>query len=147
MSHEGIRILSEDQARRESALQDTPLPHDAVTPRKVRVLKSEGTGVSIDWQDDHHSSWNFTWLRHACPCAVCNEERQNADRPAGVPPPSPSGPLVLYQAPPRPLDVTQVGRYALRFRWNDGHEAGIYSWDYLRRNCQCGSCTAARQNL
>jgi len=22
-----------------------------------------------------------------------------------------------------------VGKYALKFKWNDGHEAGIYSWD------------------
>jgi DUF971 family protein len=25
-----------------------------------------------------------------------------------------------------------VGRYAVRIRFSDGHDTGIYSWDYLR---------------
>ncbi len=75
MSHEGIRIVSEEQARRESA-GETKLPTAAVTPAKVRVKKSEGTGVVIDWKDGHRSEWAFPWLRNACPCATCNEERE-----------------------------------------------------------------------
>jgi len=43
--------------------------------------------------------------------------------------------LPMYEAPPRPVDVTPVGKYAIRFKWNDGHEAGLYSWDYLRNVC------------
>ena len=39
----------------------------------------------------------------------------------------------------RPVDVTPVGKYALRFKWNDGHEAGLYSWDYLRNVCDVES--------
>jgi DUF971 family protein len=139
MSHEGIRILSEEQARREAAA-DIRLSADAVTPKKVRVMKSEGTGVAIDWKDGHQSSWNFAWLRYACPCATCVEERERTGRALGVPKPKPGGPLVLYEAPPRPVEATPVGKYALRFKWNDGHESGIYSWDYLRRVCQCDQC-------
>ncbi len=139
MSHEGIRIVSEEQARRESAAE-TRLPPEAVTPRKVRVLISEGTGVAIDWKDGHQSAWTFAFLRNACPCATCNEERQQTHRPLGQPKPKPGGPLALYEAPPRPLEATPVGKYALRFKWNDGHESGIYSWDYLRRICQCPLC-------
>ncbi len=54
MSHEGIRIVSEEQARREMRWRGR-LPHDAVTPPKVRVMKTEGTGVAIDWKDGHRS--------------------------------------------------------------------------------------------
>ena len=149
MSHEGIRILTEEQARREDALafDARELPPEAVTPLKVHVQKTQGTGVTIDWKDGHHSAWNFTWLRHACPCAVCNEERKHASRAPGVPPPAPGGPLVMYQAPPRPNNVESVGKYALRFQWNDGHEAGIYSWNYLRSVCQCTICAAQRETL
>ena len=142
MSHEGIRIVSEEQARRESAAE-VRLPAEAVTPDKVRVMKSEGTGVSIDWKDGHRSSWNFAWLRNACPCATCNEERTHAARPIGVAKPKAGGPLALYEPPARPVDVTPVGKYALRFKWNDGHESGIYSWDYLRRVCLWGVCVPA----
>ena len=28
-------------------------------------------------------------------------------------------------------EVTQVGHYALQPRFSDGHESGIFSWDYL----------------
>ena len=33
-----------------------------------------------------------------------------------------------------------VGRYALRFKWSDGHETGIYSFTALRQMCQCDIC-------
>jgi DUF971 family protein len=143
MSHEGIRIVSEEQARRESA-EEVRLPAEAVAPAKVRVKKSEGTGVEIDWKDGHQSSWNFAWLRNACPCATCNEERQHTGRKPGEPKPRAQALLMMYEAPARPLEVTPVGRYALRFKWNDGHESGIYSWEYLRRVCQCDVCKGAR---
>jgi len=143
MSHEGIRFVSSEEAQR-GAETDRKLSADAVTPAKVRVKKSEGTGVEIDWRDGHTSSWSFRWLRDACPCATCHEEREQSGRAPGVPKPKPQGLLQMYQEPPRPVDVSQVGKYALRFKWNDGHEAGIYSWDYLRRVCDCESCRGAR---
>jgi DUF971 family protein len=37
-----------------------------------------------------------------------------------------------------------VGKYAIRFQWNDGHELGIYSWDFLREYCPCEACVAER---
>ena len=43
--------------------------------------------------------------------------------------------LPMFEALPRPVEVEPVGKYALRFKWNDGHESGIYSWDYLRNVC------------
>lgn len=30
-------------------------------------------------------------------------------------------------------DATPVGRYAVRIVFDDGHDTGIYSWDYLRK--------------
>lgn len=133
MSHEGIRIVDRETARREEEAE-RPLPREAVIATRVRVDKTGGTGMEISWRDGHQSAYTFAFLRHACPCAVCNEERKASGLAPGVAAPSKdSGPFVLYQAPPRPVDVTPVGKYALRFKWNDGHESGIYSWEYLRR--------------
>ena len=28
-------------------------------------------------------------------------------------------------------DMSLVGNYALQFRWSDGHDTGIYSWETL----------------
>jgi DUF971 family protein len=33
-------------------------------------------------------------------------------------------------------DIEIVGRYALSFRWSDGHATGIYSFRYLRELCE-----------
>lgn len=138
MSHEGIRIVHGENP----PVQDVQLPTEARTPAKVRVKKTEGTGVEIDWKDGHESRWNFAWLRNACPCATCYEEREKAGRALGKPKPKPHTLLAMYEAPPRPVEVTPVGNYAVRFKWNDGHESGIYSWEYLRRVCQCNRCVS-----
>lgn len=29
------------------------------------------------------------------------------------------------------VSVTPVGSYAVQFVWTDGHDSGIYTWDYL----------------
>jgi DUF971 family protein len=133
MSHEGIRIGRVPEGK-ELPPEPAPLPRDAVTPAKVRVKKTEGTGVEIDWRDGHHSAWSFAWLRWACPCATCVEEREQTGRAVGSPPAEPPSLLPMFKAPPRPEQITPVGNYALKFKWNDGHESGIYSWEYLRRS-------------
>ena len=33
----------------------------------------------------------------------------------------------MYKAQARPVSAEGVGKYALKFKWNDGHELGIYS--------------------
>lgn len=144
MSHEGIRFVSEAEAQR-AAAHEKDLPRDAVEPVRVKVYKTEGTGMEIDWKDGHRSSWTFAWLRNGCPCATCIEEREREGRAAGAPKASPKQLLPMYQAPARPETVTPVGRYAISFHWSDGHSSGIYSWDYLRRHCQCAECQALHQ--
>jgi DUF971 family protein len=116
-----------------------------VTPEKVRVLLTEGKGLEIDWADGHHSAWSFAWLREACPCATCIDEREKEGRKAGQPKPKPANPLQMYTPPPKPKSAQPVGRYALQFNWEDGHSSGIYSWEYLRRACQCRECTFAAE--
>lgn len=137
MSHEGIRLVSAEEARREP---DPELPRNAVTPVKVRVLQTTGEGLEIEWKDGHRSRWTFAWLRLACPCATCHEEREAQGRAPGEPRPKPATLLPMYQAPARPESSSPVGNYAISFKWNDGHASGIYSWDYLRRHCRCDAC-------
>jgi DUF971 family protein len=142
MSHEGIRIQSREDREREST-EHKPLPRIAVTPQKVLVLLTEGKGLEIDWSDGHRSSWSFAWLRQACPCATCIEERAQQGRKPGQQKPKPTELLPMYAPPAKPKSVQPVGRYAIQFNWLDGHKGGIYSWEYLRRVCQCKECTFA----
>lgn len=36
----------------------------------------------------------------------------------------------------RARDVEPVGNYGLKFIFEDGHDSGIYTWEYLRKLCE-----------
>lgn len=121
------------------------MPLRVAEPKSVQVNVTAGTGVDIEWKDGHISSYKFQFLRDACPCALCDDERAKQDRRPGQPPKTPPGQLPMYRAPAKPVQVEPVGKYAIRFTWSDGHEHGIYSWDYLRDICPCAECVAVRE--
>jgi len=111
-------------------------------PKSVKVNVTSGTGMDVEWKDGHVSTYSFPYLRDACPCALCNEERQKEGRKPGDPIKPIAGQLPMFKAAARPTDVKPVGKYAIRFTWNDGHMHGIYSWDFLRDICPCPECRA-----
>jgi DUF971 family protein len=119
-------------------------PPRAPAPKSVDVKVTTGTGVDIEWLDNHRSHYSFQFLRDACPCALCNEERENQGREPGEGPKANPGALPLFKPAVKPTEVEPVGRYAIRFTWNDGHMHGIYSWDYLRDICPCEECKLRR---
>lgn len=83
--------------------------------------------VRITWKDNHQSTFSFDLLRNQCPCALCDEERRKAEEEPLFLRPHITGELL----PERPAEL--VGQYAIQFFWKDGHNAGIYSFDYLRK--------------
>ena len=115
-------------------------------PKSVKVNVTAGTGMEIEWKDGHRSAYTFQWLREACPCATCNEAREKHGRAPGQAPPEKPGALPLFKPAMKPTKTEPVGRYAIRFAWNDGHETGIYSWEYLRQQCPCAACRAERES-
>src|SRR5258708_11298639 len=116
MSHEGIRFVNKEDAARENQ-SERRLSRLAVTPEKVRVLLTEGKGLEIDWADGHKSAWGFAWLREACPCATCIDQRASEMRKPGHPKPKPAALLPMYAPPAKPKSVLPVGRYAIQFNW------------------------------
>ena len=113
-------------------------------PKSVKVNLTAGTGVEIDWKDGHQSSYSFILLRDACPCAMCDDERSKTGRRPGDPPKLAPGALPMFKPAAKPKSAEPVGKYAIKFVWNDGHELGIYSWQFLRDVCPCTECKAAR---
>ena len=101
MSHEGIRITTAEQAARQSEADAPRLTGDAIRPAKGRVDRTGGTGMAIDWRDGHSSRWSFAWLRAACPCATCHEERDADGRPPA--PQNPNPHRCCRSTKPRPL--------------------------------------------
>jgi DUF971 family protein len=116
-------------------------------PKSVKVNVTTGTGMNIEWKDGHHPNYSFAYLRDACPCALCDEERSKSGREPGDPPKLAPGALPMFKAAAKPTEVEPVGKYAIRFKWNDGHELGIYSWQFLRDVCPCEECKAARRKV
>ncbi len=82
--------------------------------------------LALAWSDGLESYLSLERLRRACPCAACQGEPDvtgHIERPT----PRPLGPraaeLLRYEI---------VGGYALQLYWADGHNTGIYTFDYLR---------------
>jgi len=122
-----------------------PTPRLAIDPKSVQVHLTAGTGVDIEWKDGHRSSYTFQFLRDACPCALCEDERAKSGRLPGETPKLPAGALPMFKAAAKPGSAEKVGKYALRFQWNDNHDLGIYSWAYLRQLCRCAECRGTRK--
>jgi DUF971 family protein len=132
-----------------------PIPIDTRRkPASVKVHVSSGAGVDITWSDGHTSHYEFAYLREQCPCAMCNDERvkkeaamENDERlnnqnPAKSSTPALDSPLLpLFKPKLRANAAHAMGNYALQIDFNDGHSAGIYSFDFLRTICPCEDCT------
>jgi DUF971 family protein len=113
-------------------------------PEHIAISKSKG--IKIDWKDRHHSEYPLAYLRDECPCASCTgahgtEPQKSGYMSTAAEPPS-KDPFPMYKPTLRMLNVEQVGAYAMRIDWSDGHSTGIYSFDYLRRICPCRECQA-----
>ena len=107
---------------------------DELTPQQKQPtdidVDLKNSEVRIAWADGLKSTFTLEYLRKICPCAVCNEQRSNDD-PLRVLSPDQamaSGKL----SPDHPVEM--VGNYALQFFWDDGHQTGIYTFEYLRRS-------------
>ena len=103
-----------------------------------------GTGVDIEWADGHASHYGFVYLRDACPCAMCEDERAKSGRRPGDPAVTAPGALVMFKPTAKPVSAEGIGKYAIKFSWNDNHDLGIYSWKFLREVCPCAECKASR---
>lgn len=107
---------------------------DPTRPQNITVDRAAGV-LRVIWQNGHESVYALRWLRANCPCATCREERRvmaaNPD------------PLKLTSGPPPSSAIEGaefVGRYAIRFTWQDGHATGIYPFSGLRACCPCPEC-------
>lgn len=86
-----------------------------------------GHELAIKWDDGSESYIPLEALRRSCPCAGCKGEMDILGN--------------VYKNPERPLApnafalarISHVGGYAIKPVWADGHDSGIYSFEYLRR--------------
>ena len=89
--------------------------------------------LTIHWDDGHESIYFADHLRKNCPCALCvgHEKDQNSSL------------FKILKTKPEKNKLTNwemVGRYAIGFKFSDGHKTGIYTYETLRSLCQCDLC-------
>ena len=90
-------------------------------------IQQIGQELAIKWADGTESFIALEQLRRCCPCAGCQGETDIMGN--------------VYKNPPTPLTakafeltrMATVGGYAIQPVWGDGHNTGIFSFDYLRK--------------
>jgi DUF971 family protein len=107
-------------------------------PEHIAISKSRG--IKIDWKDGHYSEYTVAYLRDECPCASCTGAHGTEPQKSSYS--APAGPFPMFQPVLKMSNVEEVGRYAIRILWSDGHNTGIYSFDHLRKICPCAQCRA-----
>lgn len=88
----------------------------------IGLRRRDPRTLSLLWEDGHRDDFDVRDLRLACHCALCVEET--------------SGHKLLDPKTVRPdvspRAISSIGNYAIGIDWNDGHNSGIYSFEYLR---------------
>jgi len=90
-------------------------------------LQPIGTELAIKWDDGAEQFISLENFRRACPCAGCKGEMDILGN--------------IYKNPEKPyaanafqlVKLGSVGGYAIQPTWADGHNTGIFSFEYLRR--------------
>ncbi|MBZ0116576.1 MAG: DUF971 domain-containing protein [Sandaracinaceae bacterium] len=94
--------------------QSASEPIELRAPRGARVLE-------IDWSDGTTARYPHVLLRGFCPCAHCQGHHGPVRWVEGT-----------EQADLELAEVEEVGNYAVRLGWGDGHSTGIYTFAFLR---------------
>ena len=96
-------------------------------PAPSRIDLKKDRGLTIEWAHGGTSYYTISYLRRMSPSADARTLREQlAKNPLTVlPNTTTSGPLTA-------LSAELVGNYALKITFSDGHDTGIYSWDYLQ---------------
>ncbi|MDE1982447.1 MAG: DUF971 domain-containing protein [Betaproteobacteria bacterium] len=92
---------------------ETPWPTEITLHQASRRL-------DVDFSDGQHYQFPIEYLRVYSPSAEVRghgpgqETLQTGKRLVGI------------------TEIIPVGNYAIQIRFSDGHDTGIYSWDYLK---------------
>ena len=86
-----------------------------------------GDNIAIKWNDGAESFISNQELRGKCPCANCSGESDvfgNVYKGVDSTPDSKKKYIIDR--------YMNIGHYAIRIMWGDGHSAGIYSFTFLK---------------
>lgn len=84
-----------------------------------------GNELALAFEGGREIYLSLSLLRNHCPCAACSDLHGIG---SVVVSPKADGMRETTL-----MDIQVVGSYAIQLHWQDGHSAGIYSYDYLCR--------------
>lgn len=94
-----------------------------ISPTNIQVI---GDQIAIKWNDGSETFLSLEQMRKVCPCAACGGEPDVMGRVVR--------PTVTHTpASFRMKGYQVVGSYAVQPTWEDGHNTGLYTFDYLRK--------------
>ncbi len=106
-------------------------------PTEIKRLETKG--IAVTWSDGVRCEISSDTLRRSCPCASCREMRGDTShaKPLTTPakPLKPRGLAIVDSSLAEQTalkEIWAVGKYALGMSWGDGHNTGIYTFDFLR---------------
>ena len=96
-------------------------------PMQPVDMQVVGRELAVKWSDGGEDFVPLKTLRRFCPCAACLGEKDIFGK--------------TYRAPERPYGagafavarVLPVGGYATQIVWGDGHNTGLYTWEWIKR--------------
>ncbi len=90
-----------------------------MTPKEIKV---ENDSLVLYWQGGNKTTVKLSALRRYCPCAICQKEKSEHSEFY----------IPLYNDDQLKIsNISAVGNYAIGVQWQDGHNSGIYEYDYL----------------
>jgi DUF971 family protein len=92
--------------------------------RPVKIEIVENKYLKIIWNDDSSDIIRLTTIRRFCPCAECQELRQEQG-PKYIP--------IYRDFEVAIKEIKPVGNYALNIWWEDNHKTGIYEYSFLKK--------------
>src|SRR6266404_2022922 len=99
--------------------------HEHCLPPESIERLPEHRLLRVRWADGVEGRLGLVALRAQCMCARCVDEI-TGER------------LIDTEGIDPDISITDmqlVGNYALKIRWSDGHDTGLYTWEHLRRLC------------
>jgi DUF971 family protein len=101
------------------------MSNESPPPQSIERLSQE-RALSVTWHDGLNRLLPYLELRAQCMCARCVDEitGQRILDVEGI------DPSIMID------EMQLVGNYALKIRWSDGHDTGLYTWEHLRRLCE-----------
>ena len=100
----------------------------SMKPTPTNLERISEHELQITWSDGQIRRYTAAELRDRCPCATCREKRK-------AQPAEPELLPVLSIEETQPSSVTgmrPVGNYAYNIQFNDGHDTGIFTLEFLR---------------